>query len=100
MKEKLTEMECKFHRNNVNQKKYNDVPYLSKVRIKDLDNNMVNLDQLPKFQDNLQDMHEKFHQMPFGSPQDQAYLLQQYYSHPCWNLVNKLQYLLRGVFTV
>ena len=46
-------MECKFHRNNVNLKKYADVPYLSKVRIRDLDNKMVNLDQLPKFQDNL-----------------------------------------------
>ena len=44
MKEKLTEIECKFHRKNVKQKKYGDVPYLSKVRIKDLDNKMVNLD--------------------------------------------------------
>ena len=54
--EKLTLLETKFHRNNINMRRYSEVSYLSKARIQDLPGGMVSLDQLPKFQDNLQDM--------------------------------------------
>ena len=47
--EKLTALETKFHKNNINMRRYSEVPYLSKVRIQDLPGGMVSLDQLPKF---------------------------------------------------
>ena len=42
--EKLTIMETKFLRTNINERRYAEVPFLKKVRVKDLPENMITLD--------------------------------------------------------
>ena len=95
--EKLNPIETKFHRSNINAQQYEEVPYLSTVAIKDLQHDMVTLDQLPKFQDILQDMPLQFHPLITGSAQDQAYFLLQYRQKYQWKFINTLQKCLKGM---
>ena len=48
------------------------------LKVSDLAEKMVRLDQLPKFQDQLLSMPEELVQMISGSPVDQAYFLFQH----------------------
>ena len=52
-KDKLTVLEAKFHRANINERRFSDVPFLQRVEVRSLPGGMVALDQLPKFQDSL-----------------------------------------------
>ena len=68
--DKLTVLEAKFHRTNINERRFSDVPFLQRVEVRSLPGSMVTLDQLPKFQGNLQDMADSMYALPRGSPQD------------------------------
>ena len=75
---KLSLIDTKFNGDYIDKGEYSAVPYLKRLRIRDLPGKMVRIDQLPKFQDHISKMAKDATDLIKGNHNDQALFILTY----------------------
>ena len=78
MPQALSLDETKFYQQQLVNKQYSEIPYLTKVKLKDMENKIVRLDQLANFQHELSFIPKELKSMIKQSSLKQAYFLLQH----------------------